>query len=867
MRNGDTLKSIARQVWGDADMWYLIAQANNLGGNETLVAGQVLQIPNKVTNIHNNANTFRPYNPGEVIGHIDPSLPQPPAPAAKSGGGGCGTIGTIIMVVVAVVVTIYTCGAAAELLAAAGTAAAGTTGFAATMALGGSVLAGTAGAAVGVGLAGTAVALGAAAIGGAIGSIASQAVGDAMGNTHGFSWKQVATAAIGSAVTAGVGEAFAPAANAVSAQAATELNTTGAVSFGTSAEQAGLGVAQAVTSSAVGQLLKGEWSWRQIAASAVSSAAGQAAGAAMSSAVGAVTTDVATQAFAQKLGSNLGGAWASQQVLATDPRYTKARTSSLFANALGQAIGDTISDTVIKQGQVDQAAAASQAAREANRFGNAVGSSYANASMPSMPNPATDPAEFAALDAMNPVSPFEADMYARRAGSLVNPSMPTISNGAEPGSQSGASVPYDPTLGMPSLDWYKTSGESTHQGPGYLGWKTFNEYGWVATQPGTSVLGRINVSQYRSQDTPPGLVPSVYGATMNAYSEVTGKGYYALPDANGVYSYFTEDPEHPIPSLESLKNSSLAEGISRAPGVVKDSVIELGNIAQDVEFPDLINGPRSHLMQSIYNGTFSLDQTLGSIVQHSIFGIMANLAEQSPTSLREAGTDIGVSTTMLLGPEAALLTGRGLRAGFNTFRATELGQTLDNINVGVKWADMAPGGPAGSTTLGGGFFVPKLPTLTFTWSDAGYLAHGLDSFEPGFVSTGSASISQIDKDLSPFVTRYDPAFPGRPDPQFSIDSMGFQNPKDYNAAGYPRDSGEFWRIWSDQNPKSLSDNNLFRIQNLGLSPEVDLTWINTFPEHANYLGDVLVHHHVDFGQFTVPVPGSTHPGSGGTWHL
>jgi hypothetical protein len=33
--------------------------------------GQVLLVPNKVTNIHNNANTCRPYNPGEVISTDD----------------------------------------------------------------------------------------------------------------------------------------------------------------------------------------------------------------------------------------------------------------------------------------------------------------------------------------------------------------------------------------------------------------------------------------------------------------------------------------------------------------------------------------------------------------------------------------------------------------------------------------------------------------------------------------------------------------------------------------------------------------------------------------------------------------------------
>jgi len=385
--NGDTLRSIARTVWGDADMWYLIAQANNLSASTSLVAGQILTIPNKVANVHNNANTFRPYDPSEAIGHIDPTLPPPPAPAANKG---CGTIGMIIMVVVAVVVTIYTAGAAAELLGAAMTTAAGASGAAA---VGGAALAGGGGlvAAAGGGFilgSATATAVAAAAIGGAVGSIASQAVGDLMGNTKGFSWKQVATSAVGSAITAGVGAAFAPAAQTVGNEAAKQ-SLTGSVSVATRAEQAGLAVAQAVTSSAVGQLVKGEWSWRQIAASAVSSAAGQAAGAAMSSAVGMMTSDELTRSFAQKLGSNLGGAWASQQVSATDPRYTKARTSSLFANALGQAIGDTIADTFVQSPDVpnkaqedfqhaehmaanDQEDAAAESARELSRFAQGV---------------------------------------------------------------------------------------------------------------------------------------------------------------------------------------------------------------------------------------------------------------------------------------------------------------------------------------------------------------------------------------------------------------------------------------------------------------------------------------------------------------
>jgi len=119
---------------------------------------------------------------------------------------------------------------------------------------------------------------------------------------------------------------------------------------------------------------------------------------------------------------------------------------------------------------------------------------------------------------------------------------------------------------------------------------------------------------------------------------------------------------------------------------------------------------------------------------------------------------------------------------------------------------------------------------------------------------------------APYVIRYDPAFPGRPDPQYSIDSLSFEKPAGYNAQSYPRDAGEFWKGWAEQNPDSLSPSNQYLINNydrLKVSPRVDQTWIEAFPEHEDYMGDVLIHHHVDFGQYTIPVPGQTHVGSGG----
>ncbi|MEN2428929.1 LysM peptidoglycan-binding domain-containing protein, partial [Chromobacterium vaccinii] len=57
-RDGDTLQVIAANLWGDKSLWYLLADANGLTGAETLKAGQVLRVPNKVTNLHNNSGTY-----------------------------------------------------------------------------------------------------------------------------------------------------------------------------------------------------------------------------------------------------------------------------------------------------------------------------------------------------------------------------------------------------------------------------------------------------------------------------------------------------------------------------------------------------------------------------------------------------------------------------------------------------------------------------------------------------------------------------------------------------------------------------------------------------------------------------------------
>ncbi len=170
VQSGDTLSSIAAALWGDAALWYKLAEANGMTASVALIEGQQLVVPSGVQRSSNNASTFNPYDPLEALGDTSPTTPQPRAPAKKKKCGGL--LGSIILVVIAVVVTIVTQGATANLLPAAW-------GATATAAVSG-------------------------AVGAAAGSIVSQGVGLATGLQDRFSWKGVALAAIGGGIDGGV---------------------------------------------------------------------------------------------------------------------------------------------------------------------------------------------------------------------------------------------------------------------------------------------------------------------------------------------------------------------------------------------------------------------------------------------------------------------------------------------------------------------------------------------------------------------------------------------------------------------------------------------------------------------------------------
>jgi YD repeat-containing protein len=173
---GDTLESIAQQIWGDANFWYLIADANGIASDDQLIAGQDIIIPDKVANNQNNANTYRVYDPNLAMGNTSPTHPPKP-----HGNQGCGVMGEVMMAVVAIAV-------AALIPGVGGFIAGGVTSL-----LGGGTAAAVVGAAVG------------AASVAAIGDAAGQAFGLATGITSKFSWSELGMAAVSAGVSSGLG--------------------------------------------------------------------------------------------------------------------------------------------------------------------------------------------------------------------------------------------------------------------------------------------------------------------------------------------------------------------------------------------------------------------------------------------------------------------------------------------------------------------------------------------------------------------------------------------------------------------------------------------------------------------------------------
>jgi len=78
-----------------------------------------------------------------------------------------------------------------------------------------------------------------------------------------------------------------------------------------------------------------------------------------------------------------------------------------------------------------------------------------------------------------------------------------------------------------------------------------------------------------------------------------------------------------------------------------------------------------------------------------------------------------------------------------------------------------------------------------------------------------------------------------------------------NALGFQRNGPWFWRQLRTQKPDMFSADNLRRIRNRQ-APIVDEAWVRHNPQHADFLGDKLIHHHIDQGRFASGLPESIH---------
>jgi hypothetical protein len=90
-----------------------------------------------------------------------------------------------------------------------------------------------------------------------------------------------------------------------------------------------------------------------------------------------------------------------------------------------------------------------------------------------------------------------------------------------------------------------------------------------------------------------------------------------------------------------------------------------------------------------------------------------------------------------------------------------------------------------------------------------------------------------------------------------VDSNLFTSADSYTAKGAPRNKDQFWKLWSEKYPETLSGENLIKIKK-NRSPKVDSHWAKHFPEHQSYLGQVLEHHHIDHGNLVTALPHTLH---------
>jgi len=276
---GDTLRSIARTIYGDETLWYRIADSNGLAGDSDIQQGQVLNITAQLGTIHNNADTFKHFDQRQIAGDSTPTLSPPGQPC----GGNGQMIVMVVAVVVSVVLAVFT---------------------------------------VGTSLTWTNALLAAAAAAG--GNLAGQVVASELKLQDGINWKSVAMSAVAGAVSVGVG-AFGSFdfTGGVIARAAVANATTQGIAVATGLQE--------------------KFDWRGVAAAAAGAAASQAMGGLLNSqgtgdgALAAAATQTGVTRFVQAGLRGVAGG-----LVAAAARGGRISATQVVVDAFGNALGESL---------------------------------------------------------------------------------------------------------------------------------------------------------------------------------------------------------------------------------------------------------------------------------------------------------------------------------------------------------------------------------------------------------------------------------------------------------------------------------------------------------------------------------------------
>lgn len=205
LKAGDTLESIAFQIYGDSSLWYLLADANGITDrtvkageqNSQLHIGQRINIPPSTKGQHHTSQTHKVLSNGYFTGDTSATayslVVQPPEPPAHTDKA-WQIVASVMVAVTAAVVMVLSAGALGALVGATSSLGLITTGLAV---LGGSSS---------LGMSAT-LAISFAA--GFTSSIAGQGAANLLGQQKGIDFKGALLTGLGTAATAGASHLFA----------------------------------------------------------------------------------------------------------------------------------------------------------------------------------------------------------------------------------------------------------------------------------------------------------------------------------------------------------------------------------------------------------------------------------------------------------------------------------------------------------------------------------------------------------------------------------------------------------------------------------------------------------------------------------